>query len=60
MQTSLFLTNVQAGTYNFTKNDFCVVIVKDFAKLWVNPHKHTFYKRYFHNLLKLFKALPKT
>lgn len=33
------------------------VIVKDLAKLWVNLHKHLFYKRYLHGLWKLLLSL---
>ena len=39
-----FWINLQAGASNFTTNVFLQVILKDFAKLWVNSHKHVLYQ----------------
>ena len=55
-----FLANLQSGACNLTKNDFLQVILKDFAKLWANSHKHLLYIRYLNGPLQLFKTLAKT
>ena len=55
-----FLAILQDGAYNFTKNIFLQMILKNFVELWVISIKHLLWIRYFTafcNPLKLTKTL---